>query len=161
MPNVSPEVAEDACRRILQAEGVPPDDAAIVAMHLVDSSLHGHDSHGAGRLGMYVQRMRDGVIAPGATIEFLDETETTFRVDGHRNFGFVAARRAMERVIQKAKRVNMASAVVFNEDHTGRIGLYTLMAAREGLIGMMANSTTMITNLECDCKGREVSHVSQ
>ena len=42
----------------------------------------------------------------------------------------------MKLTIGKAKSANVAAATVFRQGHIGRVASYTLMAAREGMIGI-------------------------
>jgi uncharacterized oxidoreductase len=122
---------------VLRANRASHEEASIVAEHLIGANLAGHDSHGIILLPTYVERIAKGHIVPGASLEILDETPTTFRADGHWGFGYVISTRAMEKVIQKAKDQNIAAAVVFRQGHVGRLANYPLLAVREGLIGFM------------------------
>ena len=45
---------------IFEAAGCAPDDARVVAEHLVESNLFGHDSHGMIRVCQYGQGIREG-----------------------------------------------------------------------------------------------------
>jgi LDH2 family malate/lactate/ureidoglycolate dehydrogenase len=49
---------------ILQAVGVPGDDARLVSESLVTSDMWGHPSHGRLRLPWYVARIRSAVMNP-------------------------------------------------------------------------------------------------
>ena len=52
-------VAADAfARSLLQAHGVPPEDAATIAGCLVSADLRGVDTHGLCRLPIYLERVR-------------------------------------------------------------------------------------------------------
>ena len=73
---------------------------------------------------------------PGAPWKIVQESATTTVVDGHWGFGYVANERAMRLTIEKAKTANVAAATVFRQGHIGRVASYTLMAAREGMIGI-------------------------
>ena len=46
--------------RIVAAGGSSPDEASIVAEHLVEANLRGHDSHGVGMLVAYVRDFEVG-----------------------------------------------------------------------------------------------------
>src|SRR5260370_37499149 len=72
----------------------------------------------------------------GGRGEVVQEWARTTVVDGHWGFGYVANERAMRLTIEKAKSVNVAAATVFRQGHIGRVASYTLMAAREGMIGI-------------------------
>ena len=58
-------VAADAfARSLLQAHGVPPQDAATIAHCLVSADLRGVDTHGLCRLPIYLERVRKGLSHP-------------------------------------------------------------------------------------------------
>ncbi|MHB8156670.1 MAG: Ldh family oxidoreductase [Desulfocucumaceae bacterium] len=46
------------CRGVLERAGMPPGDATILADCLVEADLRGHGTHGAARLGMYLERVK-------------------------------------------------------------------------------------------------------
>jgi len=58
-------------------------------------------------------------------------------VDGKWAFGQVSCQYTTQVVIQKAKRAGMAAAGIVRCNHSGRLGEYSLMAAREQLIGVV------------------------
>ena len=118
-------------RRIFEASGSPPADAAIVADHLVDCNLLGVDSHGLIRIPQYVSDIRKGEIQPAAPVVVVRETETTAAVDCGWNFGQVGAMRAMEVAVAKAREHHTACVVAQRCGHAGRLGAYTEFAARQ------------------------------
>ena len=137
MPTFTSDYLQRVTHHVLRAAGSSVDEADIVAEKIISANLAGHDSHGIIQLPTYVDRIKRGHIVPGAPMDVLDETPTSFRVDGHWGFGYVVSTRAMERLIRKAKEQNIAAAVVFHQGHVGRVASYPLMAVREGLIGFM------------------------
>ena len=66
MPRFSPQALRELGYRLFQAAGCRPEDARAVVDHLVESSLFGHDSHGAIRVYVYAHGIRDGRFNPGA-----------------------------------------------------------------------------------------------
>jgi len=137
MPKVSAEKLTEIGRALFEAAGVPTDEAAIVARHCVSANLAGHDSHGIIQVPTYIERVGAGHIVPGAPWQIVQETETTTVVDGHWGFGYVVNERAMQLTIEKAKKANVAATTVFRQGHIGRLASYPLMAAREGMIGLI------------------------
>src|SRR5262249_10273275 len=57
-------------------------------------------------------------------------------IDGHWGFGFHVNAKAMQLTIDKAKKTNVAACTVFRQSHVGRLAVYPLMAAKEGMIGI-------------------------
>jgi uncharacterized oxidoreductase len=63
MRRIAPEVLDRFARAALAATGSDAREAEIVAAHLVDANLTGHDSHGVGLLPAYATHRRSGVLA--------------------------------------------------------------------------------------------------
>ncbi len=122
---------------LLVAAGAPEEEAAIVMRHCIEANLAGHDSHGIIQIPTYIDRIGAGHIVPGAPWTIVQESATTTVVDGNWGFGYVANERAMKLTIEKARTANVAAATVFRQGHIGRLATYPLMAAREGMIGLI------------------------
>jgi uncharacterized oxidoreductase len=117
------------------------EEAEIVADHLISANLAGVDSHGVIRIAQYVQEIREGAIIPGATVKIAKETATTAVVDGGWNFGQVAAQRAMECGIAKAREHHVSCVLTQRCGHAGRVGTFTQSAAERGFVALaVANS---------------------
>ena len=137
MPTVQAERLERLATTIFERSGAPPEHAALVAAHLVEANLAGHDSHGVILLPTYTDRIKKGHIVPGARFEIVREGPTTARINGNWGFGQVVSERAMQLAIDKAKTYQVAAVTVFHQSHVGRVGDYPLMATRAGMIGLM------------------------
>lgn len=131
--------------RLLEAAGVPAETAQLVSTSLVEGNLTGHDSHGVIRLAQYIRGIERGQINPRAELEIVRETATTALIDAHWAFCQVAARRAMEIAIAKAKQHALAAVWLRNSAHIGRLGEYVLMAVEHGLIGFMTCNSSQLT----------------
>jgi len=116
--------------------GVPTEDARICADVLLAADLRGIESHGIGRLKVYTDRIREGLLSPVTHFDIVREGPTTAVIDGHHGMGPVIARRAMRMAIDKAKAVGIGAVAVRDSSHFGIAGYYPLMAVRDGLIGM-------------------------
>lgn len=116
--------------------GVPEQDAKICAEILITSDLRGIESHGIGRLRMYVDRIRKGLIEANCTLQIVKESPTTAVVDGHHGIGMVIAHRCMQIAIEKAQQYGMGCVAVRNSTHFGIDGYYPLMAINAGMVGM-------------------------
>ena len=55
---INQEHLRAAARAIVKATGSDDAEATIVADHLVEANLRGHDSHGVGMLPLYVQNFQ-------------------------------------------------------------------------------------------------------
>lgn len=137
MPTLSYDYLHRIVYNIYKAVGTPEEEARIVANHQVSADLAGHPSHGVILLPVYIERIKKGYIVPGAQFEIVSETPTTARINGHWGFGFVVTEKAIRLAIEKAKTQNVSAVTVFYQSHIGRLGDYALMAAKEGLVGLI------------------------
>src|ERR1044071_363590 len=90
-------VAADAfARSLLQAHGVSPEAAAIIAGCLVSADLRGVDTHGLCRLPIYLERVRAGLINAKPDLKPQRVTPLAATLDGENGFGFVIGTGAMQ-----------------------------------------------------------------
>lgn len=137
MPTFTAPQLRKISASILEAAGTPREEAKQVAASLVRSNLVGHDSHGVIRIIEYVKGIKEGKIRPGAKIEVVRETPSTALIDGHWGFGQVIAREGMKIAIEKAEISSISSVGVFNCNHIGRLGEYSMMATEQDMIGII------------------------
>ena len=141
MPNFQAEQLKKISTQIFEAAGVPTSIAMRVSDSLVEGNLAGHDSHGVIRIMQYIDDINHGNLDPHAEIEIISETPTTALLDAHNAFGQVAAARGMSMAIEKAKQHHVAAVGIRHANHIGRLGEYSLVAAEQGLVGIiMCNS---------------------
>jgi LDH2 family malate/lactate/ureidoglycolate dehydrogenase len=131
-------------KAILIAWGMPEENAEPTADILSWADLHGVDSHGMSMLPGYDRLRRNGRAKMDARPTIVKQTPISALVDGGGGLGHVPAHFAMQVAIDKAKASGMAIAAVRNSAHFGATGYYTLMAAKQGLIGMACTSASGI-----------------
>lgn len=130
-------VVENFITSIMVTAGIPEEDAKIIGDVLLQADKFGIDSHGVNRLkNIYLDRIKDGILNPVTNIEIVREGPTTAVVDGHNGMGHVIAYKSMKLAIEKAERFGMGMVVVRNSTHYGIAGYYSLMAAKENMIGI-------------------------
>lgn len=125
---------------LFSAGGAPPDIAKQVADSLVLSNLVGVDSHGLVRIKNYFDGIKAGVLVPSAQPIVLKDNGVAVSMDGNKAFGQVAARRAMELAIEKAREHAIGAVSFGNVFHIGRLGEWVELAAEQGLIGLMVTN---------------------
>src|SRR3954464_13506807 len=135
-PTAPYETHRAQLKAILLAWSMPEENAEDTADILSWADLHGVDSHGISMIPGYDRLRRDGRANMQARPRILKETPVSALIDGDGGLGHVPARFAMQVAIEKAKQSGVAIAAVRNSAHFGATGYYTLMAARQGLIGM-------------------------
>lgn len=136
MPNFTPKQLNRIAADIFQAASVPSDEAQIISELLVDANLVGHDSHGVIRIPQYIKRLKDGDIQPGTAMEVERESASHAVINGNWGFGQVIAQKAMLLAIRKAQSNVISAVSIYDCNHIGRLGSYTIMAAEQGLIGI-------------------------
>ncbi len=122
--------------RVLSAAGAEEADARVVADHLVDANLAGHDSHGIGMLPHYVRAIVAGVLDPRAHAHVEDQGGPVLAVDGRRGFGQVVAREGIAAGVQRARALGLSLVALRNAFHVGRVGTYAEQAAADGLVSI-------------------------
>src|ERR1700742_2012810 len=122
--------------KIVSAGGSKLDEAEIVADHLVEANLRGHDSHGVGMLVAYVRDFEGGTLKPNQKPEVVSDTGTISVWDAHAGYGQVVARQAVEWAIGAAREHGVAVNGLRNAHHIGRVGTYGEIAARAGMVSM-------------------------
>lgn len=133
--NANPERLTNLARDLLVRGGAPAAESQVVADHLVEANLKGHDSHGVGMLPHYVRNIEKGFCEPGNHAS-LKEQGATLVVDGQFGFGQVVGPEAMQFGIEAAKEHGVAVIGLKNAHHLGRIGHHAEVVARAGLISM-------------------------
>ncbi len=122
--------------RIVNVGGSSPAEASIVAEHLVEANLRGHDSHGVGMLVAYVRDLDNGTLKVNQTPEVVSDTGTISVWDAHAGYGQVVARQAVEWAIEAARKHGVAVNGLRNAHHIGRVGTYGEIAARAGMVAL-------------------------
>jgi hydroxycarboxylate dehydrogenase B len=155
MPTLQVDALRRLTRQVFEACRSPAPEAAIVAEHLVTSSLMGVDSHGLMRIPEYVREIREGGIRPGSPITVVKETETTATVDCAWNFGQVGATRAIQTAIEKARARHSSCVITRRCGHIGRLGAYVDLAARQGYLALGVCSSPRHGHFVLPWGGRE------
>ncbi len=133
---IDAKTLENFMKDVFIGLGVPEEDAKIIADVLITSDLRGIDSHGIQRCKMYYDRIREGIYEVKTKIDIIKDGPTTALWDGICGMGHVIAYRAMQAAIDKAKKYGLGAVAVRNSTHFGIAGYYSLMAIKEGMIGL-------------------------
>lgn len=127
----------DMADRILRAAGAPQPEASLVARHLVDANLKGHDSHGVGMLETYARHARNGSLRPAEHGRVVNDASPFLQIDGQRGHGQVVAHDAAEMAVMRVRRDGACILAVRNAHHMGRIGTYGEIAAAAGFVAIL------------------------
>jgi len=129
-------ILEKFMRDVFMGLGISKEDAEIIADVLITSDLRGIESHGIQRCKMYYDRIKAGIYEPKTKIDVIKDGPTTALWDGNNGMGHVIAHKAMKTAITKAKEYGLGAVAVRNSTHFGIAGYYSLMAIKEGMIGL-------------------------
>ncbi len=124
-------------RDLYSAAGFPEDQAHIVADHLVDANLYGHDSHGVIRTPGYIRAIISGNIKPVHELKIIRETPVSAVIDAERTIGIVVAHKAMQMATDRALEHTIGAIAVHRSSHIGRLGDYPPKAAERNCIGLL------------------------
>jgi len=139
---VSESGLQKFCEAILVAAGVEPGAAKTVTDVMLYADMRGVESHGIQWLPIYTKRLVAGGVAAGAQASVESDNKATCIVSANDGFGQVAAKKAVEVAIDKAREYGIAAVGVAHSNHIGAAGYYTLKAAEAGFISIVCCNTT-------------------
>jgi LDH2 family malate/lactate/ureidoglycolate dehydrogenase len=122
---------------ILKGFHATDEEARLVAESLVVADMRGIDTHGTYFLTLLASRVEAEMIQIPTHLEVIRDEDATALLDGGNGLGQMAANRAMEMSIDKARRFGMGSVAVRNTNHIGILAFYTFKAARHGMVGVV------------------------
>lgn len=125
-----------AAAAILEASGSEAGEAALVADHLVDANLAGHDSHGVIRVAKYVAWVAEGRLAPNRHARIALDRGSLLAVEGDGGYGQVVAAEAMALGLERVARDGFAAIALRDTGHVGRVGAWAEQAAGAGVLSL-------------------------
>lgn len=138
---VSAESLAELLAEMFVKKSVFAADARIASARLVEADMRGMHSHGCRMLSWYLEGLDEGHIDPRADVLTLLETPAMATLDGSRALGQIAATKAMELAIEKAREVGTGTVAVKNSHHLGAAGVYVQLAVDQGMIGYCVTSS--------------------
>jgi hydroxycarboxylate dehydrogenase B len=132
MPTITSDKLLALSRAICAAGGSAEREADLVADHLVEANLTGHDSHGVGLLPIYIENMRAGRLVANRHAELVSERGAVLAIEGNRGYGQVIGYEAMQLGMARARDQGVALLATRNSFHLGRIGHYAEQCAYGG-----------------------------
>ncbi len=126
----------------LATQGLPPDDAALVANGLVTANLRGLDSHGVARVPIYLEKLRRKVVNPRPALRIERATPVAALIDGDDGMGFIVGKRAMDEAIALARDLGVGLVVARRSTHYGMAALYVKQAIDAGFISLALTNSS-------------------
>jgi LDH2 family malate/lactate/ureidoglycolate dehydrogenase len=136
------KVTADHLRKVglelLKTSGVGVEEAQLVAENLVAAEKRGVPTHGINLLPTILERIAAGQMEVSTELKVIADDKAITHIDGGNGFGQTAAAEGMRRCIEKARIFGVGFSLIRNTNNVGLLALYSLMAARQGLIGICA-----------------------
>lgn len=123
-------------KAVLEGFGCDENEATIVAEHLTDANLTGHDSHGIGMLPLYGEQVHDGNLVPNQTPTLNAPTGAISVVDARRGFGHRMALIALDHAMKTVPEHKVALLGMRNSGHVSRVGTYSEYCAARGYVSL-------------------------
>ncbi|HXV72844.1 MAG TPA: Ldh family oxidoreductase [Acidimicrobiia bacterium] len=121
---------------VFRAVDVTAEHAATTSSRLIEADLRGRTGHGVIRVPSYVARIQAGGINLRPDIVVTRQTPVSGLVQGDNGLGQVVMTLAVETAIEKAAESGMAWVGTVRSNHAGAAGVYTEMAAAQGMIAV-------------------------
>ncbi|MFV0444459.1 MAG: Ldh family oxidoreductase [Planctomycetaceae bacterium] len=134
------EAAREFILGVLKKKSVFQFDAQTVADRMLEADLRGEPQHGLRRLPDDVAIMDLGDIDPRGRVLVENQTAAVATLDGSRALGPVAATKATEVAMQKAREVGIGAVAVHHSQYLGSSAVYVALAAKQGLIGLCTSN---------------------
>ncbi len=125
--------------RALRGLGYDPDEARIIADHVIDAALCGYEYSGLAKILNIPEHRRFAL--PRQPMRLLHETEVSALYDGGNNVGMLAMYHAARATIAKTAAHGIAIVGVTNSWMSGRNAYFVEMIAREGLVAIHTASS--------------------
>lgn len=128
------------CARSLECAGARSGDAIVTADGLIAADLRGVHSHGALRVGIYVDRLRAGSINPAAELRILRDSGAVVVADAQAGPGIAMAIRAMDLAIARSRMHGIGTVSLRNANHCGMLAFFAMRALPAGAVGIAASN---------------------
>lgn len=136
MPMIDASRLEPGLSAVFAAAGASSREAALIARHLVEASLRGHDSHGVGLTPSYLEAIGAGRMRLGRPLVVTRDFGALVVCDAGHGAGQVMAHEAMELGLERARAHGLAVVALRDAHHLGRIGHWAEQCAEAGLVSV-------------------------
>ena len=121
---------------IFCASGSKKKEAEIIAEHLVEANLVGHDSHGVIRIAKYLEWLRTEKVFSNRHAKIELDNESIIIVTGDYGFGQIIAKEALNMAIERASKKGIAILSIKKSGHLGRIGAWAELTVKKGMVSL-------------------------
>lgn len=135
---------QDLYDGLARAHGAGDEEARLFAESLLEADLRAHQTQGIA-LVPYMDELFEARHARfGAAFEVIRESSASALIDGHGGSGHVAAAKAMDLAIEKARICGVGLVTVRNSGDCGMVASYSLRAVEQGMIGLSMSTGPLL-----------------
>ncbi|MBI1733599.1 MAG: malate/lactate/ureidoglycolate dehydrogenase [Candidatus Rokubacteria bacterium] len=145
---------------IFRAGGSAGPEADLVAGHLVQANLKGHDSHGVGMIPSYVKHLGMGLLVPNTRVKTVKDDGPMLMFDGLRGYGRAVGGQAMDAAIARCRESGIVAMTLANAHHVGRVGAYGEIASGAGLVSLHFVNVTDHRTIVAPFRGTDARFVT-
>ncbi len=132
---IKPDELKQAAIEILTGLGENEEKSRLVADSLVKADMRGITTHGTYLLVPLKERTEAEMMNIPTELSVVNDEGAITHLDGGNGIGLIAAREAMERSVEKAKKYGIGFSLLRNTNTVGFLGYYTNQIANEGMVG--------------------------
>jgi L-2-hydroxycarboxylate dehydrogenase (NAD+) len=137
---IMPDPLRGFVKSAFLANGMTDADAILLADMMVATDLRGFCRHGTYLTASYVKKISQGKVNPRPRVDIVNESPTTAVVDGDGGMGHLAAYKAAQLAVNKAKEMGLGAATSRNHFHFGAASNYTRLALAEDCVGLATSA---------------------
>lgn len=126
---------------ILIKNGVPEDQAHIIADSIVFAHRTGKGTHGITRLPIYVRKIQNGNMTADTQLKLVSEFAAVSVLDAGHGFGQVAAWKAMDIAIEKAETFGVGVVGVRHSNNFGTASFFIKKAVDANKVAMLFSNS--------------------
>jgi uncharacterized oxidoreductase len=146
--------------KILESGGSARAEAELVADHLVQANLAGHDSHGVGMVPAYIRHLKAALVVPNTRAKVVKDDGAMLMFDGGRGYGRPVAGEAMTAAIERCRQTGVVVVTLANAHHIGRVGAYGELSNAAGLVSLHFVNVTDHRPLVAPFRGTDARFVT-
>lgn len=126
---------------ILIKNGVPEDQARIIADSIVFAHRTGKGTHGITRLPIYVKKIQNGNMTADTQLKLVSEFAAVSVLDAGHGFGQVAAWKAMDIAIEKSETFGVGVVGVRHSNNFGTASFFIKKAVDANKVAMLFSNS--------------------
>lgn len=128
-------------RAVLEAVGLPAENATLAADVVVEGDLRGVDSHGTNMLNVWLGDLKAGRISPTAQPEEIKRFGAMAWYDGKQGYAPAQIPTVLPDLLERAEAFGIAATFLRDTSHWGCPAYYSRWMARRGFYGIAVTNT--------------------